>query len=853
MAEFKKASKDWSRSQQINQHNDNDLILEGRISEQEFADNELNQIYADLGIARHYVRKRELGHSITDYSNWTHYKAESGYSIWSYPVSDFLDASSNLLFMDNVKFTYKGEADSLDISKFAKVLNVFEGTVFDVTEEAGTEGGTAFSFLQSADGMSTWLYLCGDEKFNAIDFDIETVGGGINLELRYWNGSEWSQWDGSCVISNFIDNTSNLLYNGRIEYDLPSDWISSEIDGTTGYWIMLSTTSNPTQIPTAYHILPGNSVPSLLRLSQAQIVNDEWAWCFYNGYIYVTLKNSGDSYYEGDLFIKSTSSVENLQAFFISNHKIKVSYLKEECSSGFNFINIKDVPNSYTGASHKLVAVKEDESGLEFISNPGYKNNFIELDDTPSSYLGQSGKYTCVNQTEDGLEFSDVDIIKTVTKVIGFTDDCDYICDGASDDIQIQLAITEVGISGGGTIRFRKGTYNCLNTITSCQFIVFEGESRYETIIKDTRDFGGSYAGNANFVELDFYNEIKNLTLKNETNGTTSGYCLIKIESKDYVNILNSDICVSNAGYYTSCINISGTNNNIFIDRCYLYNPTGSGNAIILYTSGSTISTMGITNCIIISGQLGILNYNGNFTDLKVCHNSITGPRLNGYFYRSIFANNYFDGFSLSGGGFVWIRDGSENVIVEGNIAIAYFSSGCIEIGNSCSNILIHDNYLRNSANWPIVATGTSPYVFVFNNVFYDAATNNTITGSAIKFNNIDPSGYPIGWTQTQKYETHPTFNSDTQLVDKKYVDDKYHVWTTATRPNSPTQGMLGYNTDFNGTEVYQTVTGRVGWLVIGGYWTVATRPSSVVIGSRGYNLDLETFEYLDVTGNWSS
>ena len=70
----------------------------------------------------------------------------------------------------------------------------------------------------------------------------------------------------------------------------------------------------------------GDSVESLLALSAEDIVAGNWAWCTYNGVIYVTLRNSGASNYEGDYFITSSSSATNKQNFFISNHEISADY-----------------------------------------------------------------------------------------------------------------------------------------------------------------------------------------------------------------------------------------------------------------------------------------------------------------------------------------------------------------------------------------------------------------------------------------------------------------------------------------------------------------------------------------------
>ena len=73
-------------------------------------------------------------------------------------------------------------------------------------------------------------------------------------------------------------------------------------------------------------------------------------------------------------------------------------------------------------------------------------------------------------------------------------------------------------------------------------------------------------------------------------------------------------------------------------------------------------------------------------------------------------------------------------------------------------------------------------------------------------------------------------------------------IWTTSTRPALPSIGTRGYNTDFDGEEVYTAF----GWYVLNGTWTTAGRPTGVIAGSRGFNITIPQQEYLDDTGNWN-
>lgn len=133
----------------------------------------------------------------------------------------------------------------------------------------------------------------------------------------------------------------------------------------------------------------------------------------------------------GSLSLVDPSSL----AFAFDNLRVSLKLPQEQV---VNFNNLLDVPNSYTGHANKLVSVKADESGLEFITkistflaltdtpndftDDGGKavrvnaaanalefveNKFTELDDAPASLLTNAGKFVKVNTAETALEFSD--------------------------------------------------------------------------------------------------------------------------------------------------------------------------------------------------------------------------------------------------------------------------------------------------------------------------------------------------------------------------------------------------------------------------------------------------------------
>ena len=70
------------------------------------------------------------------------------------------------------------------------------------------------------------------------------------------------------------------------------------------------------------------------------------------------------------------------------------------------FTGLTDTPVSYDSAdAGKVVRVKDDLSGLEFVEGAGGITTFIGLTDTPANYNGEAGNCVIVNAGENGLEF----------------------------------------------------------------------------------------------------------------------------------------------------------------------------------------------------------------------------------------------------------------------------------------------------------------------------------------------------------------------------------------------------------------------------------------------------------------
>lgn len=308
----------------------NDMLIElnGKVSKAQFDKKELDQIFDDLPsatILRKYFREVSLGHTLTTYTGWTYVYSESGYSIWKYYPLGYVYNSNNELYLDNKVLENRGSANSETSNSFDKVF-LYNGDsnsgYIDNTSEAGTENGTSFEINDSSDD---YLYLGLSTTFGGVAFEFENRGSNYTLVPEYWNGTVWTDLDISAAV--YVDDTSNFESDGRIYWDIPTNWATTSVNSQTKYWVRFSTSSEPTTTAKAFIITPANSVVDLLQLSSAEILNEDWAWCSYSNGVYVTLRNTGKSAYEGSYYISSSSSSINKQNYFIHNHEISMNYV----------------------------------------------------------------------------------------------------------------------------------------------------------------------------------------------------------------------------------------------------------------------------------------------------------------------------------------------------------------------------------------------------------------------------------------------------------------------------------------------------------------------------------------------
>jgi len=335
--------------------------LNGKIAQASFDKNEISYILSGAGLTKAYIRDLDLGSSATGSNawwNWAHVQAEDGYSVWKWNFdSSLVHDSDNEVYMDNQLMKYQGSATAEKMTAFGTVYTTTDGVTFtNRTAEAATPTGTEFSLLSAT---SDYIYIGDNSTFGGIDFDFQTKGRGHTLVVEYYrNTGSWTTM--SAAAHTLDDNTGAFVRDGAITYDIPTDWATTAINSVTRYWIRISTSATPTTVAKAYFITPYNSVISLLRLSSAELENEEWKSCSWSAggstgaRLYITARNAGSSAYEGNYYVTTSSSDANKENFFRFNHKFTANVK----SSGFSYES-SGLAQEFTDGSSDVLDVGE--------------------------------------------------------------------------------------------------------------------------------------------------------------------------------------------------------------------------------------------------------------------------------------------------------------------------------------------------------------------------------------------------------------------------------------------------------------------------------------------------------------
>lgn len=291
------------------------------------------------------------------------------------------------------------------------------------------------------------------------------------------------------------------------------------------------------------------------------------------------------------------------------------------------------------------------------------------------------------------------------TSTNGWTaNDCDYLCDGTDDQVEINAAIQALP-SGGGEIVILDGTYNISATILINRINVSLIGNGRNTQLKrnwNSNNDEGIVTLNANYCSIkEIYFYGKHLTsYSHDIYVKYSNYCII---NNNYIYLGSSSILLTNSQYNT----ISSNNCSSSFDGIVLTN-TSSFNIIdnnivnkIETNTSSDFNTISNNKSIGTNSDMGIFSAN----------NTITG-------------NNFSNGYA---GIRLWTN--ATNNLVSGNTFCNndYYGIG---LSNYSSNNTIIGNFCNNNTNGGISCYLTSNNTIVGNSCFRGTGTSSDYTST---------------------------------------------------------------------------------------------------------------------------
>ena len=305
---------------------------------------------------------------------------------------------------------------------------------------------------------------------------------------------------------------------------------------------------------------------------------------------------------------------------------------------------------------------------LRGVANPAQGQDavnlrYVQANFAPKDSAGSSGKRTCR--------------FVVGTSTAGWTEsDCDYLCDGVADQVEINAAIQALP-SGGGEIVILDGTYNITATIA---------------MDKDNVKLSGN--GNATVLKRMWDSSTQEGVIT--ITATNGGCCVENIFIDGNKSVYSSS---PNHGIYLS----SSSNNTITGNTC---NNNSGG---IYLSSSSSNNTITGNTCNNNSGGIYLSSSSNNTITGNTCNNNYYGIYLSSSSNNNTITGNTCNNNSGYG---IYLSRSSNNNTITGNTCNN--NSGGIYLSSSSSNNTITGNTCNNNSY----------------GIYLSSSSNNTITGN---------------------------------------------------------------------------------------------------------------------------
>jgi parallel beta-helix repeat protein len=243
------------------------------------------------------------------------------------------------------------------------------------------------------------------------------------------------------------------------------------------------------------------------------------------------------------------------------------------------------------------------------------------------------------------------------------TERADYVCDGVADEVQINLAVTDLN-GVGGRIILLEGNYAIAASIVLDDDITLEGQGFY-SIINATTEITMIAATNKSRIL------IKNLKLHG-AGGSLQYHHGIVITGGEGCGIIN----------------------------CWVENVSSHQIEMQSHTEGRVINCISIDSTMLVTGW-GI--YMGASNSMLVLGNVVTGNRSKGIRFvtttLSVIKNNVVRNNGLYG---IELSFNSDDNIISDNVSEGHTANG-VRLRNDCNSNIISSNRAKNNASSEIV------------------------------------------------------------------------------------------------------------------------------------------------------
>lgn len=153
-------------------------------------------------------------------------------------------------------------------SKVLQYVDDYESSgsiFFDHTTEANAPKGTAYNLLETgAQAANDGTYFASASNFTFLNVDLATAGVGVENIVQYCStlttGGACTGWT-TFTVTDVTDGTSNFTRDGKISWTDPGAlWLTGTVNGTSGKWLRIRSSTALTTAPTAYYSSIGRSV-----------------------------------------------------------------------------------------------------------------------------------------------------------------------------------------------------------------------------------------------------------------------------------------------------------------------------------------------------------------------------------------------------------------------------------------------------------------------------------------------------------------------------------------------------------------------------------------------------------------